>query len=304
MQATVIRLINEIKDTSLPENRRSTAVEHLRVHLIRNAGDVERNMQNQVAHSNGVEVLISLSCAPHEMRTRSSALACLTELAFDNMQIALKLGKSDQLLDCCYSILSSPDPYLWMDAADVLGNTAGFSWEVHPNTLCCLDPIIALLQSPNTPHEAIEQCTRYLVAHAYNPTSRQRLREAGAAEALIKHSKSLGLYSMSGLMGLACLVGDDESHPALQAPAMCRDLVAALSATLQGSDYPPGSRLFFTDWRLMLGISNLCGSAANRPMLLECGLMPVLGEILATRRDQRLIEATLTTLWKLGVAAK
>lgn len=293
-------LLNSIGNPLLPEQRRAEAIEDLRVLLIRNAGPTERQLQDQVSNQKGVELLIGFTCLPHEHETRSSALACLTELAFDNLPIALKLGSSEQLLDCCYDILSSSDPQLWMDAADVLGNTAGFCWEVHHNTLRCVTPVVALLNNPATPLEVVEQCTRFLVAHAYNPSSRATLRGAGAAEALIKHSKKLGPYSMSGLMGLACLLGDDESHPALCAPDMCCELVQALSATLEGKDFPPGSRLFFTDWRLMLGIANLCGSAVNRPVLVQAGILTVLADILRTRGDERLIRATLMSLWKLG----
>eukprot|EP00300_Choanocystis_sp_HF-7_P016672 c19485_g1_i2.p1 GENE.c19485_g1_i2~~c19485_g1_i2.p1 ORF type:complete len:128 (-),score=23.87 c19485_g1_i2:22-405(-) len=122
------------------------------------------------------------------------------------------------------------------------------------------------------------------------------LREVGAQRVLGLHSL-VGPYNMSALIGLACLAEGDDL---VDATHVCTELIEALKATLRGEDYPSGSRLFFKDWRLMIGICNLCNNRQNRTMLTKSGLVPVLGDILKTSKDTRLVATTLSTLWKLG----
>jgi hypothetical protein len=65
-------------------------------------------------------------------------------------------------------------------------------------------------------------------------------------------------------------------------------------------DFPPNSNVFFDDWKLMVGLSNLVKSPAAKKVLLELGLVEIIEQALRKEdADPRLTKNALSTLWLL-----
>eukprot|EP00301_Raphidiophrys_heterophryoidea_P006365 c12573_g1_i1.p1 GENE.c12573_g1_i1~~c12573_g1_i1.p1 ORF type:complete len:161 (-),score=32.20 c12573_g1_i1:131-613(-) len=111
------------------------------------------------------------------------------------------------------------------------------------------------------------------------------------------------MFPTSAAVAVACLVGDQPNHPALEAgkgTSLMKQLCLALNATLQGHDFPRGTGTFYTGWKLMMGIANLCRNPANKTALRDAGLLDhVTAALTPTTPDPRMIQYSLMALWYL-----
>eukprot|EP00300_Choanocystis_sp_HF-7_P036436 c52282_g1_i1.p1 GENE.c52282_g1_i1~~c52282_g1_i1.p1 ORF type:complete len:322 (-),score=54.12 c52282_g1_i1:234-1199(-) len=80
-------------------------------------------------------------------------------------------------------------------------------------------------------------------------------------------------------MGVANLCTEHQYTTLMTQSEMCQVLFRLLQAfhnSLSGMDYPLGSRRYFRDWTLVLSMANLSRCPANKKVLCESGLLPLL----------------------------
>ncbi len=133
-------------------------------------------------------------------------------------------------------------------------------------------------------------CITTLTALARTPAIRPELQQAGVAEAfslmLMAERRKLGVHPtkpseayLKGSYALACLVGQEENHPAISKdieqiiPWMVEDLRAAL-------DRRPWPTLRRTLWVVLHGISIVACADCNKDRLGDAGMIPLLIRVL------------------------
>ena len=155
-----------------------------------------------------------------------------------------------------------------------------------------------------------------LTALARNAALKPELLEAGLEDAfsllLIAENRKLGPKAekpteayIKGSFGLACLVGQEENHPAIgkDLDRCIRWMVRDLQAALDGEPWPEKSRP--TLWVVTHGIASMASADCNKDKLGEAGVIPLLVRVLTqvdtTSTDGAWAEENATAaLWALA----
>eukprot|EP00056_Hartaetosiga_gracilis_P006127 m.93433 g.93433 ORF g.93433 m.93433 type:complete len:672 (-) comp12385_c0_seq1:67-2082(-) len=142
------------------------------------------------------------------------------------------------------------------------------------------------------------------VSHlCYNESNKDRLFHGGIADALlpIAASKSQKHKFVRAMMGVACLVGEEEKHPALKASEeLVESITAALVASINRLPYPPNSNTFNEPFNVMKSLFFLAGNDNNKRLFLKFGTVKVLVDILHNESNSELLlERASATLRRL-----
>eukprot|EP00301_Raphidiophrys_heterophryoidea_P020935 c5500_g1_i1.p1 GENE.c5500_g1_i1~~c5500_g1_i1.p1 ORF type:complete len:658 (+),score=151.86 c5500_g1_i1:37-2010(+) len=190
----------------------------------------------------------------------------------------------------------------------LMTNASSNSFSTHPVLIKLLPRIREIIDRKTgytqaTRSEGVRVCF-YL---ASNERTKAALVEAGVITPLIEIMSSgvLELDCVSAAIAVANLVGDEEENvtlsPASDTTGFYKLLVDALEASLNGTDYPVGSNLFYRNWKVVQGIANLSKAEVNKEELGRSGLIPQLKRCLdQDDTDKKLHEFAMQTLWQLS----
>lgn len=229
-------------------------------------------------------------------------------VCFNNESATDQVGRHDNFYSLLVRTLDHRNSNALLRAGlYLMTNASSNSFSTHP-TLVRLLPRIRQIIDRNTGYnqgtrsEGVRVCF-YL---ASNEDTKNDMISAGVIEPLVEIMSSgvLELDCVSAAIAVANLVGDEEDSPALSAAAGAQGfyklLVDALEASLNGTDYPVGSNLFYRNWKVVQGLANLAKADINKERLGVSGLIPQLKRCLdQDDTDGRLHEFTMSTLWQL-----
>eukprot|EP00298_Acanthocystis_sp_HF-20_P009131 c18122_g1_i1.p1 GENE.c18122_g1_i1~~c18122_g1_i1.p1 ORF type:complete len:324 (+),score=111.14 c18122_g1_i1:26-973(+) len=234
------------------------------------------------------------------VRCQILAFRAIGQICFENKLTSNYVGRNTALINLALLTLNnSEDNDLREESLYSIKNAAANSWETHSTFILFIPSVVKILQSSS--YNALRaQCIFFIGVLAYNSSLREQLIEMGAVEPLVEVIKSSNeqLYPTSAALALACLVGGDKKYDYIfdNAKQLPNQLLQAFEATLQKRPYPPGSELYFTDWKLMMGLSHLCRNQTCREAMIQKGFLSMI-EIALSRPDQKLRKYGLDALW-------
>eukprot|EP00299_Pterocystis_sp_00344_P014839 c7379_g1_i1.p1 GENE.c7379_g1_i1~~c7379_g1_i1.p1 ORF type:complete len:205 (-),score=50.42 c7379_g1_i1:40-654(-) len=191
------------------------------------------------------------------------------------------------------------DSNLRDDALRLLNNAAG-NFATH-STLLEQAPSIVNLFDDVSP--TVKGCiVTFVNVLAYNGECRATLLDAGVLRLLITSIQSHDplLWPTDAAIAIANLV--DRDHPAMHE---VRDnhvielLTDALDSTIRDEPFPAGSHEFYTDWKLMMGISKLAANVQNREILKHHKIHRTIKRALSRIRNRNTTYYALKTIWYL-----
>merc|ERR1712110_948684 len=103
------------------------------------------------------------------------------------------------------------------------------------------------------------------------------------------------LLPTSAAVAVANLVGGLEDDGMTASKAVMVLVCDAFRAALTNEDFPAGSSIYYTDWKMAKGLHHLAKNKANRSHLRQASIMPLLMEALASQKDKRTLSAVQET---------
>eukprot|EP00299_Pterocystis_sp_00344_P002536 c12866_g1_i1.p1 GENE.c12866_g1_i1~~c12866_g1_i1.p1 ORF type:complete len:612 (-),score=102.30 c12866_g1_i1:148-1983(-) len=230
-------------------------------------------------------------------------------MCFNNEPATDQVGAHPNFYDLLSRTLRRSNALALMRAGlYLMTNASSNSFSTHPILVKLLPRIREIIDrssgyNQGTRSEGVRVCF-YL---ASNEQSKAALLEAGVIEPLVDIMSSgiLELDCVSAAIAVSNLVGEEEDSPALSAAAgadgFYKLLVDALEASLNGTDYPVGSNLFYRNWKVVQGLANLSKADINKEKMGASGLVAQLKRCLdQDDTDGRLHEYTVQALWQLS----
>eukprot|EP00298_Acanthocystis_sp_HF-20_P002330 c12750_g1_i1.p1 GENE.c12750_g1_i1~~c12750_g1_i1.p1 ORF type:complete len:312 (-),score=117.01 c12750_g1_i1:39-974(-) len=232
------------------------------------------------------------------------AFRAIGQMCFENKVTSTQVGKNHELVTLVLNNLNSEtNDYMKEEALYSVKNAAANSWETHNIFLQLVPSVVRILRSPTHHCSLRAQCLFFIGVLAYNHDSRISLIDLGCIAPLVEilQSSNQELYPTSAALALACLVGGDKAYDYIFEceTKLHTKLLDAFQATLLRRPYPPGSELYFTDWKLMMGLMQLCKNKTAKHAMIEKGLIKMIQVATSQRdkRDPRLTQYALEALW-------
>lgn len=299
------------------QNGNSRAVQESTVFLLNTCHNTEpkfREKQTRAAELGAVEALISVALSEAPELTQILCFRALGVMTFSNKYVSGMIGQSNRFIHRVEDILRSTSlsDTFKEEALYPMKNAAGEVWSIHPNLYCLVEPVVDVVNKLHDP-SLRTKFTPFLCVMSYNPSCRSALISAGCVTPLLElllNSPSEGSFPLSAAITLACLLGDEVNHPALDlvgSDAVVAHMMSALKAAVRGEDYPTGSGTYFVHWKIMMGIQLLCNDKTRRQRFRKGELLGVMETALAltAQQDQEnlnlLRRHTLAALWQLSV---
>lgn len=275
--------------------------------LCHNSNKLFQEYQNAAYNLGVVDLLLHYGQSSQVEECRKLAFRALGQMCFNNVDVSRFIGQNRELASIVSSILSDPisSADLKEEALYSVKNAAANSWQSHANLIGLVPIVVALLKLSDPLNSTLRsQCVFFLGVLAYNKDSRAYLIEAGAVPPLVEvmNSHDTRLFPTSAAIAVACLVGEDAARSRMcgAGSQLIRQLVDAFEATLLGKAYPAGSELYYTDWKLMMGIVRLAQNVENKQVLIEAGMIKLLHAAVGSARSTpQLVQYCLEALWLL-----
>eukprot|EP00301_Raphidiophrys_heterophryoidea_P016680 c262_g1_i2.p1 GENE.c262_g1_i2~~c262_g1_i2.p1 ORF type:complete len:214 (+),score=69.80 c262_g1_i2:572-1213(+) len=149
-------------------------------------------------------------------------------------------------------------------------------------------------------------CIRFLGQLASNPANSDFLLDPrfDVLPLLVDAMKSLSVdrACTSAAVAVANLAGHKSQFlDQTQTRELMKILANAWLRALNGQDFPPGSNIFYDDWKLMVGISKLLANPQNCIMLRNEGIVPLIEiSLRKPNAHPKLTTHALMSLWHLA----
>eukprot|EP00301_Raphidiophrys_heterophryoidea_P026572 c9207_g1_i2.p1 GENE.c9207_g1_i2~~c9207_g1_i2.p1 ORF type:complete len:339 (-),score=67.06 c9207_g1_i2:523-1497(-) len=236
--------------------------------------------QNAAADSGCIPPLVHFAKLAAADSGRVAAFQALAQVCFGNESTSHLVCTSDGFLPLVIQTLASPSMSTLVKetALRAATNSAGNSWPDHALFVELVPCVVAIVQDEHQLKELRAECVGFLNVLAYNESSREMLVASRTFNPLVKimQSGDSRLESTTAAIAVANLVAH-QSRPVDEIMAgvqhkLLENLVECFLATLDGKDFPTGSGLYFTAWKLSMGICNLCKALKNKQPFRDAGL--------------------------------
>eukprot|EP00298_Acanthocystis_sp_HF-20_P029575 c8474_g1_i1.p1 GENE.c8474_g1_i1~~c8474_g1_i1.p1 ORF type:complete len:349 (-),score=70.07 c8474_g1_i1:43-990(-) len=265
--------------------------------------------QNAASNLDIVEVLVQIAKEnKDDPEVLKMAFKVIGQMGFSNQGTSSKTANTISLVNFVVDILAdtSVSAKIKKNAIYSVANAVANSWDDHPRLVVIIPYLVQFLES-DFDNELCIQCVLTLGNFAYNQKSHKFLLEAGALKSLAKvvAKGDANLLPTSAAIAIANLAGSSghslsQTMPSLSSNETVMNLVRnAFESTLNKQDYPPGSSIFYSDWKLAIGLANLATCEEGRRALHKADITPLLGRALSQSHDPRLVGPVLQTLWLL-----
>lgn len=258
--------------------------------------------QNAICNLGGVMDLTALAHTA-DNHTQLFIFTVLGQIGFSNEDSARVIGNDQNLLYLVLHKLASSDHVcsakLKQYCIFSLTNAVANAWDCHPHLSALFEPLVRLLET-STDKFLLSQCVLTLGNFSYNEHTRGALLDVGALAPLkaVVASNDPDLLPTSAAVAVANLMGGLEDEMTASSAVMVL-VMDAFRAALTNEDFPAGSSIYYTDWKMAKGMHHLAKNRANRSHLRQAGLMPLLEEALMCQ-DKRTLRAVQEILWLLS----
>lgn len=296
----------------------SRAVQDSAVFLLNTCHNTEplyREKQTMAAELGAVDALIAVALSEAPELTQILCFRALGVMTFSNKFVSSIIGQNTLFIARVEEILGSPtrSDTFKEEALYPIKNAAGEVWSIHPALFCLIEPVVAIV---NKLHDFSLRLkfTPFLCVLAYNPECRKKLIDAGCVDPLFEllmSADSKGIFPLSAAITIACLLGEQGNHPALDitgSDPVIYHMIHALKAAVHGEDYPSGSGTYFVHWKVMMGVSVLCSDRSRRTLFQKYDILNLIELALAIPVQngndedlQKLRKHSLGALWQLSV---
>lgn len=238
-----------------------------------------------------------------EDECRLAGFLAIGSLTFHNDKVSILVGMNVDFVNQVAALLDSTETSddLKFSALNAASNTAN-SAEVHDNVIRLVPATIRLFETSN--HNKLRgQVVTFIGLLAYQEQCRSRLREFGAIPVfwnVIQNPQNIFLRPASAALSLSNL-GAIPCGDEIRDDTVVVEVVNVLTATINGEDHPRGSAVFYTTWKVMRSVSNMCVKKVLVRRLRELKINNLVALALSNPNgDTRLTEASLHVLWRLG----
>ena len=259
--------------------------------------EANRPHREAVGTLGGVERVCALTKTDSGVKARCQHWATLGQLCLCPKNAATSAAAGALVAAKAILSDSTSPPELRTEVALCLSRFADYCSDRESKAVVAAGLLPLLVQAMMKPATGVhtnrderDWCISVLTALARNLGVRTELQQAGVAEAfslmLMAERRKLGPHPdkpseayLKGSYGLACLVGQEENHPAISKdieriiPWMVEDLRAAL-------DRRPWPTMRRTLWVVLHGISIVACADCNKDRLGEAGMIPLLIRVL------------------------
>eukprot|EP00300_Choanocystis_sp_HF-7_P018294 c19998_g1_i2.p1 GENE.c19998_g1_i2~~c19998_g1_i2.p1 ORF type:complete len:300 (+),score=51.76 c19998_g1_i2:51-950(+) len=257
--------------------------------------------EHTVALDGHLQIISIARDVQYDVGTRVLAFLTLGTICFRNEDTCRKLVQGTDIISIAYELLQSDDnaPRLKWASLNTVSNCA-YCAEVHPQIIHLLDRAVTVFHSTTDNPQLCVQIVILLGLLAYNDANRHILKQAGVVDVFrtVLHTNDRSLRPVAGAIALACLLDPSEYTPKdIQGLTnLTDDVVLALEATLAGEDFPRRSGAYYTTWKIVRSVANMCTHQLLRDKLMKLGLIGLLQKTLETS-EPKVIEHTLRALW-------
>eukprot|EP00299_Pterocystis_sp_00344_P008888 c3555_g1_i1.p1 GENE.c3555_g1_i1~~c3555_g1_i1.p1 ORF type:complete len:337 (+),score=34.72 c3555_g1_i1:92-1102(+) len=256
------------------------------------------------AHAGAISALLTVARDATGRTTKTQALRTLGQMCCFNEWVSSSTAGCSLFISTVDKLLGQEDDVV-CETFYLLNVVAADSWRSHPCVIRFLPASIRILNEPsNWTDQTQGNCCRFIGQLAYNEANDEVLLKADAVPSLIRvmTSMNVSLGCISAVIAISNLMkgtdvrrlcGDCDNH-------LIDITMQALRRTLRNQDFPEGSSVFFDDWKIMIGVSNLVRSRENCVILRQHGVMQyVCIALTKPNADRRLRKFALLSLWRL-----
>jgi hypothetical protein len=292
-------LARAIKSKTSSEDQRIEALSKVFFVCLPSTADNKR-FQDAAIDTNMIGILIGIVLRPYSKPCRHQAFLALGSIAFHNEKASSILGKNTDFVHHVSFVLSeeTEQQEFQFAALNAASNTA-FCEEVHP-VVQILVPQVVKRFYLSTHDKLRGQIVTFLGLLAYNPKCSSVLIQSNALSLFqsVISSQNHNLRPASAALSMANLSGFPSDNE-VAARVLVKQLIDVLKPTLEGQDYPLGSVVFYTTWKVMRSIANACRMPFIRKLLLSQDIISLIRSCLGTD-DPRAKSAALEALWLLS----
>eukprot|EP00298_Acanthocystis_sp_HF-20_P000845 c11190_g1_i1.p1 GENE.c11190_g1_i1~~c11190_g1_i1.p1 ORF type:complete len:306 (-),score=122.80 c11190_g1_i1:5-922(-) len=175
-------------------------------------------------------------------------------------------------------------------------------WESHPLLLDLVPRVLKLIKESES--EAQKRwCVQFCGQLAYNKANKEYLLTTGVVNTMIEITSTgntnLGCCTSSA--ALACL-NDTSTQQSLEkamTPDIIQILVACFASAVHEQDFPYGSRVYYTDWKIATAMDSLCDIESIRLLLIDNCIFDIIYWALDVSDSIKLKTYCFSILWKL-----
>eukprot|EP00301_Raphidiophrys_heterophryoidea_P024653 c8077_g1_i1.p1 GENE.c8077_g1_i1~~c8077_g1_i1.p1 ORF type:complete len:607 (+),score=147.11 c8077_g1_i1:44-1822(+) len=245
-----------------------------------------QHIANNMGLPNTLLVFIETASVPDQ----ENVLHCLKWMCIRNAALSRTIYLNKPLMSKVQSIISAATTsssranserlLLEIAALRLVSSIARELWDEHASIISQFLPtVLSLLESSSKADVSVRaQGVNFVTVLSYNSAIANQLRSAVPLLVVVVKEANTELNYFGAAIAIANLGDGSDAHAHAHTQSDARDVLSdlewrtiiqhlrqALVRSLEGADYPEGSRRFYTPWMLCLCISNLCA----RPRLLE-----------------------------------
>eukprot|EP00298_Acanthocystis_sp_HF-20_P009618 c18410_g1_i2.p1 GENE.c18410_g1_i2~~c18410_g1_i2.p1 ORF type:complete len:303 (+),score=74.25 c18410_g1_i2:23-931(+) len=253
------------------------------------------------AENGAIEVLYQIVCkhmnTDQYTRTKQEVFRALGVMCFSNSQVAQRVAQNEHFNIVEISLETSPE------ACYLISNLAAYSWESHPMVLHLVPRALNIIKVSQSESQK-SWCVRFCGQLSYNKANKQYLLKTEIVDMMIQTTLTLNstVGCCTSFASLACLLSDNINQSLLvtiATPDILDLVLRCFRSAIRGVDFPVGSRVYYTDWKMAAALDNLCEIKTIRKILIEYKLLEMVNLILKNSGSVVLKTHCLSILWKL-----